>query len=160
MSYGDCEAACCDQGSGACSGDNSAAEAHCLGHGPVPCEADPCCYYQHAPDAGCHALECSSLGEADCADCWCDSGWTCDTTACADVSDNNPDVCEGCNTCGGNWNITDDRGNMPWNITVTNILKMQDGGGITIANTRTLQTGEVRASSTSHIYGLENLRVS
>jgi hypothetical protein len=92
---------------------------------PGQCNADPCCAWQ-APSGPCYVLGCSVQ--------------------------TNPDVCPGCVTCNGNWNMNDERGNTPWSITVTALLNMQNGGGLTIVSGRVVSCVDVNMVSASHVY--------
>ena len=91
------------------------------------------------------------MSPTDCVACGCD-GFECDPKACADISDNNPDVCEGCNTCAGDWDIDDDRGTTPWTIGVTGELDIASGGHIIVGNSAVLAVGSARLRITHALH--------
>ena len=85
------------------------------------------------------------MSEANCAYCGCTKTGTCTARTCAQVAaiNNNPDVCAGCNTCGGDWDINNDRGLTPWAIVVTGELHLAVGGHL-VASGYQLKVGSIR----------------
>lgn len=182
-SYADCNSTCCTKTVTGCSG-TVTKHCHTLYVSKGTCNADPCCMWEVGPPVNCGKKACSAvdlgscvacgctgsgtcppkactgISKANCVGCGCDKDYAaCNAIACAALADNNPDVCEGCNTCGGNWTIDNARGNAPWSITVTGWIYVQ-GGSIRVASSRTLNSqsgitirggGVVRVGSTGTI---------
>jgi len=153
ISYDDCNTTCCTKTYTGCSGTNNF---DCPSMGEEVCNAEPCCQWL-APPIRCHNRDCSSLSESTCSSCGCTSSGTCIHKDCDALTDNNPDVCEGCFTCPGNWNVDDIRSpvvGIRWNIVVTGVLNPQAGGRVTIKSSRCIEAGDVNAvgGGEVHIY--------
>jgi len=146
VSYSNCNLTCCNKTYSGCGGTVSA---DCGPHGTaLICNGDPCCFWagRPSPPPPCKAKACADIAEGNCVGCGCTAGGTCVKKTCAQVAgiDNNPDVCSGCSTCGGDWQIDNNRGNTPWSITVTGILDPQAGGRVDISGGHTLAAGSWR----------------
>lgn len=143
VSYVDCNLTCCTRAYTGCSGDNNHDEICIAYPSPGTCGADPCCVWTPAPPAYCAPKVCSAVAEGSCSHCGCNPIGSCTKKTCAQVAliDNNPDVCSGCNICGGDWQINNNRGNTPWSITVTGALDPQAGGRVDISGGHTLAAG-------------------
>ena len=96
------------------------------------------------------------MTEADCIACGCTRAGSCAPKACSAIADNNPDVCAGCSTCGGDWDINNDRGLTPWAITVTGELHLAAGGHL-VASSYQLRVGSIRTVAGS---GLLHVRTT
>ena len=157
VSYDDCSTTCCTKTYTGCSG---TPDGHCWEILDVDlCWADSCCRWIFpGPPVGCAAYDCNTLGsESLCVQCGCTGSGTCIHKDCDALTDNNPDVCEGCFTCPGNWNVDDIRSpvvGIRWNIVVTGVLNMQAGGRVTIKSSRCIEAGDVNAAGGGevHIY--------
>jgi hypothetical protein len=75
----------------------------------------------------CDALPCCAWGQP---------GPSCHNKPCAGIADQSPDVCPGCNTCPGNWLITNAR-TPTWITYVTGAgayIRISSGGSIKYAS--------------------------
>ena len=129
VGYGDCDPTCCIETPEGCDGINTH---NCGVYGGAPtCNADPCCEWDFAGVGVCQAKACSDVDPDDCETCGCNTTGGCEARTCAQVAavDNNPDVCEGCDTCPGNWSIDDSRGDLPWDVTVTGYTRITTPSG-------------------------------
>jgi hypothetical protein len=52
----------------------------------------------------------------------------------------NPDICAGCDTCAGDWLVTDTRPDLPWTVYVTT-LSIQGSGIANIKGSNTIVIG-------------------
>ena len=146
VSWFDCNLTCCTKSEiTGCYGTNN----HACAYTDVPaCVGDICCRWTGDPGA-CIKRECVApagvphVGLVNCVHCGCVQAGTCDKKACGAIADNNPDVCAGCSTCAGDWDIDNDRGLTPWAITVTGELHVNTGGHIVVSGHR-LNAGSIR----------------
>jgi len=112
---------------GTITGTNTYPDCHL--HGTMAdCNTDVCCYWRIPPYSDCQTKACSNL--------------------------DNPDECPGCNRCQDmgalgywGWEIDDDRGSMPWDITVDGATSIQatSNGKLSIGSGRILTTGALMA---------------
>ena len=131
--YDGCNAEICCGPAGGCTGTPSGHSTICNGYGTEAlCEQDGCCGWRTVggitkcyEDADC--TEISIYHRSDCAHCGC-SAPICPARDCSTLSDNSPDVCAGCDTCPGSWDVVDDRATTPWAITVTGELHLAGAG--------------------------------
>lgn len=146
-SYPNCNETCCTNHNTNCYG---SVDYVCAGLSEAACVSGDnlrCCSWM-LPGPNCHQKYCLNtqephVGPNDCLFCGCDGDGDCDPITCADLTDNNPDVCPGCNTCGGDWDINDNRGLTPWAITVTGETHITTGGHEIVSGYR-LTTGSIR----------------
>jgi len=145
-----CEAdQCCDwtPGPSVCSGSVTAA---CYGMGKEACDAHPCCWWIFMLGY-CGARLCTDVTPDYCVSCGCSLGageGSC-AAGCGGVSD--PDLCAGCDTCDGDWQISNDRGDMPWSILVTGKVDMQASGKINVVSARTLDCNDMNFAASSQV---------
>ena len=146
VSFSNCELACCTKTPTGCGGEVSHLCSYPLSEA---CGDNPCCYWSSLPvPAHCTKKSCSGLSEENCAACGCTPSGTCIKIACGSLTgaSKNPDVCAGCSTCGGDWDIDNDRGLTPWAITVTGELHVNTGGHIVVSGYR-LNAGSIRTKA-------------
>ncbi len=124
VSYGDCDLGCCTKTYSNCTGTSTydcnqwTLPAGCAAAGAPA----TCCNWQSdlPPGERCANNSCYTLGSAgDCATCGCTPGGTCIKIACGSLTgaSQNPDVCPGCDTCAGDWLVSDAR-DLPWTVYV------------------------------------------
>ncbi len=160
------ETTCCNYADPSCGGDSSTWPCLTGYETEEECNAQPCCLWNYEmgacspracsiivfplcatcgcyPIGGyCYSKTCSVLTEANCPTCGCTSSGTCTARTCAQVAaiNNNPDVCAGCDTCGGEWAVDNDRGNLPWTV-YTTTLSLAGSGAVNPLGAATLVIG-------------------
>ena len=128
ISYSNCELGCCDKSYTACTGSPTF---DCAPLGIIPCDLEICCSWFAGPPAHCGNIACGGFGlddPEDCRRCGCTANDTCTAKACASLAGGykNPDMCSGCDTCPGTWNVDLAR-ILPWAVYVTTQVAFAGG---------------------------------
>ena len=153
VSYANCDPYCCTKAETACGRAGGSYPTHncpSFHTGPECQTVEDCCNWT---GMACAYKTCDygqyPVAPPNCAHCGClVASGSCTPWTCAQVaaSNNNPDVCAGCNTCGGDWDINNDRGLTPWAIVVTGELHLAVGGHL-VASGYQLKVGSIRTKT-------------
>ena len=76
--------------------------------------------------------------------------WDCLVQLCSHADITNPDMCEGCTGCTGNWTIDDARGTLPWDVDVTGRCDFTNGATMNITSGKELTCETIRFYTTSY----------